>query len=150
MRAIAIRLFENKKFGSTFGPGLRRQAVFNATAEINDPYAKYLLDFESAQAWVHHAKTDAQVTLVNECMDQIKEDKEMLWSWVKWYDKSTGDKEYVDGFAIFDQSTERVMLSIGDPKRGLEWDWALPVRSCTARAGKNSPAFLATNYDLAE
>ena len=46
MTPIAIRLFENKVYGSTYGQGLRRSAVFNATAEVTEPYAKYLLDFE--------------------------------------------------------------------------------------------------------
>jgi hypothetical protein len=148
MRPIAIRLFENKVFGTTYGKGLRRSAVFNATAEVGEPYAKYLLDFESSESWMHHAKTASQVALVDKAFDQIKANEETLWSWVKWYDKHTGDKEYVDGFAFFDPSTEQVMLSIADPKRNLEWDWALPARRCQGTAGRNSPAFLATNYDL--
>jgi hypothetical protein len=51
MRPIAIRLFENQKFGTTYGKGLRRSAVFNATAEVDEPYAKYLLDFEEGRVW---------------------------------------------------------------------------------------------------
>lgn len=149
MRPIAIRLFKNKVFGTTYGKGLRRSALFNATAEVGEPYAKYLLDFEGAAAWANHASTQSQVALVTQSAEDIENNSEVLWSWVKWYDKSTGDKEYVDGLAIFDPSTERLTLWIKDPKRALEYDWVLQARRCQANAGKNSPEFLATNYDLA-
>ena len=39
MRPIAIRLFENPKFGTTYGKGLRRSAVFYASGEVSEPYA---------------------------------------------------------------------------------------------------------------
>ncbi len=148
MRPIAIRLFENKVFGTTYGKGLRRTAVFNATAEVNEPYAKYLLDFEAGPAWINHAKTDAQMKIARQFVDQVERDEDVLWSWVKWYDKGTGDKEYVDGFALYDLESEEIVFQLNDPKRKIECDWALPARRCQGTAGKNTPAFLATNYDL--
>jgi len=149
MRPIAIRLFENKKFGTTYGKALRRSAVFNATAEVNDPYAKYLLDFESGPAWINHARTDAQLVIARKFIDQVERDEDVLWSWVKWYDKGTGDKEYIDGFALYDLESEEIALHLHDEKRGLTDEWILPARRCQGRTGTNSPAFLATNYDLA-
>ena len=83
MRPIAIRLFENPKYGTTHGAGLRRGAVYNATAEITDPYAKYLLDLESGAAWADHARTDEQLHIVQRFVDQVQQDQEVLWSWVK-------------------------------------------------------------------
>lgn len=148
MRPIAIRLFENKIFGTTYGKGLRRSAVFNATAEVNEPYAKYLLDFEAGPAWINHAKTDAQMKIARQFVDQVERDEDVLWSWVKWYDKGTGDKEYVDGFALYDLESEEIALHLHDEKRGLVEEWLLPARRCQGTAGRNSPAFLATNYDL--
>lgn len=150
MRPIAIRLFENKKYGTTYGKGLRRNALFNATAEINEPYAKYLLDFEDGRAWINHARTDDQLAIAKKLIDQVDQDEGVLWSWVKWYDKNTGDKEYVSGFAAYDMDAEEIALHLDDAKRGLSEEWFLPTRRCQATAGRNSPAFLATNYDLTQ
>jgi hypothetical protein len=146
MRPIAIRLFENKVFGTTYGKGLLRSAVFNATAEVSEPYAKYLLDFESGPAWINHARTDVQLQIAQRFIDQVERDEDVLWSWVKWYDKGTGDKEFVDGFALYDIGSEEIALHLNDPKRELTDEWLLSAQGTT---GKNSPVFLATNYDLA-
>ena len=150
MRPIAIRLFENPKFGTTYGKGLRRSAVFNATAEVSEPYAKYLLDFEAGRAWANHARTEAQLHVARQFIDQAERDDSVLWSWVKWYDKGTGDKEYVEGFALYDLESEEVALHLNDAKRGVTQEWLLPARRCQGTAGKNSPAFLATNNDLTQ
>ena len=150
MRPIAIRLFENPKFGTTCGKGLRRSAVFNATAEVSEPYAKYLLDFEAGRAWANHARTEAQLHVARQYIDQAERDDSVLWSWVKWYDKGTGDKEYVEGFALYDLESEEVALHVNDAKRGVTQEWLLPARRCQGTTGKNSPAFLATNHDLTQ
>ena len=42
----------------------------------------------------------------------------MLWSWVKWYEKGSGDKEYVDGFALYDSEGEETAFHLRDEKRG--------------------------------
>jgi hypothetical protein len=149
MTPIAIRLFENAKYGSTYGAGLRRSAVYNATAEITEPYAKYLLDFEPGAAWVDHARTEDQLATARRLIDQVERDQEVLWSWVKWYDKTTGEKELVAGFAAYDMDNEEIALHLDDGKRALTEQWFLPARRCTGRVGKNSPVFLATNCDLA-
>jgi hypothetical protein len=149
MTPIAIRLFENAKYGSTYGAGLRRSAVYNATAEITEPYAKYLLDFEPGAAWVDHARTEHQLATARRLIDQVERDQEVLWSWVKWYDKTSGEKEFVSGFAAYDMDSEEIALHLDDGKRGLTEQWFLPARRCTGTAGKNSPVFLATNCDLA-
>ena len=149
MRPIAIRLFENKMYGTTYGRGLRRKALLNATAEINEPYAKYLLDFEDGRSWIHHARTDAQLAIARKLIDQAERDEGVLWSWVKWYDKASGVKEFVSGFAAYDMDGGTIVLEIDDDKRGLTDQWCLPARRCTGTAGKNSPVFLATNCDLA-
>ena len=148
MRPVAIRLFENEVYGTTYGPGRRRNALFNATAEINEPYAKYLLDFEDGRSWIHHARTDAQLAIARKLIDQAERDEGVLWSWVKWYDKATGDKEYVDGFALYDSEGEEIAFHLRDEKRGIVEEWMLPARRCQGTAGRNSPAFLATNHDL--
>ena len=148
MTPIAIRLFENPKYGTTYGAGLRRGAVYNATAEITEPYAKYLLDFESGAAWADHARTDQQLHIVQRFVDQVQRDQEVLWSWVKWYDRATGHKECVQGFALYDISSEEIALHVRDAQRGITEEWLLPARRCQATPGRRSPAFLATNHDL--
>ena len=148
MRPIAIRLFENNKYGTTYGKGLRRSAVYNATAEINEPYAKYLLDFESGPAWINHARTDEQLAICRRLVEQAEENDSVLWSWVKWYDKTSGEKEFVSGFAAYDMASEEIALHVHDAQRGITEQWLLPLRRCQATAGRNSPAFLATNHDL--
>jgi hypothetical protein len=148
MRPIAIRLFENNKYGTTYGKGLRRSAVYNATAEINEPYAKYLLDFEPGAAWVDHARTEDQLQTAQRLIDQVQRDQELLWSWVKWYDRASGEKEFVSGFAAYDMASEEIALHVHDAQRGITEQWLLPLRRCQATAGRNSPAFLATNHDL--
>ena len=150
MRPIAIRLFENPKFGTTYGKALRRSAVFNATAEVSEPYAKHLLDFEEGRAWANHARTEAQLQVARQFIDQAERDDSVLWSWVKWYDKGTGDKEYVEGFALYDLESEEVALHLNDAKRGVTQEWLLPARRGQGTTGKNSPAFLATNHELTQ
>ena len=153
MTPIAIRLFENRTFGTTYGRGLRRSAVFNATAEVSEPYAKYLLDFEAGPAWINHARTDAQLEIARRFLGQVEQVERdhggMLWSWVKWYDKGSGHKEFVEGFALYDLDGEEIALHLNDAQRGLEQEWVLPARRCQSSQGRNSPAFLATNHDLA-
>jgi hypothetical protein len=105
-----------------------------------------LLDIESGPAWINHAKTDAQLQIARRFIDQVELDENVLWSWVKWYDKGTGDKEFVDGFALYDIGSEEIALHLNDPKRELTDEWLLSAQGTT---GKNSPVFLATNYDLA-
>ena len=50
---IAVRLYDNPFYGTTHGKGLYRKAIFNGTADITAPSAKYLLDFESVEGWAH-------------------------------------------------------------------------------------------------
>ena len=52
---IAVRLYDNPFYGTTHGKGLYRKALFNGTADISTPSAKYLLDFESVEGWAHRS-----------------------------------------------------------------------------------------------
>jgi len=149
MRPIAIRLFENRMFGTTYGRGLRRSAVFNATAEVSEPRAKYLLDFESGPAWINHTRTDAQLEIARRFVEEVeRRADDVLWSWVKWYDAGSGHKEPVEGFALYDLDGEEILLHLNDAQRGVTEQWVLPARRCQGVPGRNSPAFLATNHDL--
>ena len=39
MKEITARLWENKLYGTTYGKGQYRKAIYNGTLELNDPYA---------------------------------------------------------------------------------------------------------------
>lgn len=83
-KEIAVRMFENQKFGTTYGKGLYRTAVFNASVELRDPHVKYLLDFHGYERWMHSARSDQQLSIVKLTEDQCKPTD--LVSWVVRYD----------------------------------------------------------------
>ena len=46
-KEIAVRLYQNAKYGTTYAKGVRHQALFNAAADIKNPKVKYVLDFHA-------------------------------------------------------------------------------------------------------
>lgn len=145
-KEIAVRLFENKKLGTTYGRGLYRSAVFNATAEIKDPHVKYLLDFYQYDRWQHTATTDNQITVLNQINESCSADD--LTSWITRYNSATKEKTLVDGVAIFDSKTNTLRVVVSDPESGIEDSWVLPVKACSVTR-TNSPSLIATNTELA-
>ena len=145
-KEIAVRLFENKKLGNTYGRGLYRSAVFNASAEIKDPHVKYLLDFYQYDRWQHTANTDKQIVILNQINDSCSADD--LTSWVTRYNPATKEKTLVDGVAIFDSKANTLKVVVIDPDSGVEDLWVLPVKVCSV-SRSNSPSLIATNTELA-
>jgi hypothetical protein len=145
-KEIAVRLFENKKLGTTYGRGLYRTAVFNASAEIKDPHVKYLLDFYQYDRWQHTATTDNQITVLNQINESCSADD--LTSWITRYNSATKEKTLVDGVAIFDSKTNTLRVVVSDPESGIEDSWVLPVKACSVTR-TNSPSLIATNTELA-
>ena len=41
LNEIAIRLYDNPKYGTTYGPAQYRHAIFNGSADIKNPSVKY-------------------------------------------------------------------------------------------------------------
>lgn len=145
-KEIAVRLFENKKLGTTFGKGLYRSAVFNASAEIKDPHVKYLLDFYQFDRWQHTANTDQQIATLNQIDGYCSADH--LTSWITRYNPATKEKTPVQGVAIFHPNTHMLEIGIVDPESGVEDTWSLPVKACSVTRS-NSPSLIATNTELA-
>ena len=108
-KEIAVRLFENKKLGTTYGRGLYRTAVFNASAEIKDPHVKYLLDFYQYDRWEHTANTDQQIAMLNQVAGYCSADD--LTSWVTRYDLVSKTKTHVQGVAILDEKSNTLRIS---------------------------------------
>jgi hypothetical protein len=145
-KEIAVRLFENKKLGTTYGRGLYRSAVFNASAEIKDPHVKYLLDFYQFDRWQHTANTDKKIVILNQINDSCSADD--LTSWVTRYNPATKEKTLVDGVAIFDSKANTLRVVVSDPDSGVEDSRLLPVKACSVTR-TNSPSLIATNTELA-
>ena len=144
MKQVTIRLWENKKFGTTYGKGLYRRAIYNGTAEVLSPYAKYLLDFEQIESWFHLAKTPVHVDMLKQLADQPENEDGQLLSWIYRYDN--GIKIPVRGFAQLDLVHSLITLQIDDAEVGIQELWTLPLRSCIARIPKKpTPALIATN-----
>lgn len=147
---IAVRFYTNNKFGTTYGKGQYRKAVFNATADMRSPKAKYLLDLFSFNDWENMAKTDADMEALALASDLIgaasKED--VLATWVKRMD-SDGTKSRVEGFGVLNMGTGQLSLLINDEAMGIEHVWQLDAKPCRQNAANlKSPQLLATNAEL--
>lgn len=149
-KEIAVRFYENKRYGSTYGKGLFHKAVFNATADVQQPRAKYLLDMLCFNDWVNTAKSDADMALVAMAQDLINTNgcKDALATFIKRLD-ADGSKPRVNGFALLDLNTRQLTLVIEDEAMSVTQAWQLEARPCRdAQPNKHSPQLLATNVDL--
>ena len=145
-KEIAVRLFQNAKYGTTYAKGVRHQALFNATADIKNPKVKYVLDFYTYEHWEFLAKEN-QLEIVNQVRNEV--DKDTLVSWIVRYDLATKTKTAVYGFSTLDMKTNKLILCVLDNDAGVEDSWKLTAKPCRAIAGKNIAELLATNCELA-
>ena len=145
-KEIAVRLFQNAKYGTTYAKGVRHQALFNATADIKQPKVKYVLDFYTYEHWEFLAKEN-QLDIVNQVRNEVGIDK--LVSWVVRYDLATKTKTPVYGFSMLDMKTNELILCVVDGEAEVEDSWKLTAKPCRAVAGKNVAELLATNCELA-
>ena len=145
-KEIAVRLFQNAKYGTTYAKGIRHQALFNATADIKNPKVKYVLDFYTYEHWEFLAKEN-QLDIVNQVRGEVNKDS--LVSWIVRYDSSTKTKTPVYGFSMLDMKTNELILCALDSEVGIEESWKLTAKPCRAVAGKNVAELLATNSELA-
>ena len=145
-KEIAVRLFQNAKYGTTYAKGVRHQALFNATADIKQPKVKYVLDFYTYEHWEFLAK-EYQLDIVKQVCDAVSKDS--LVSWIVRYDVSTKTKTPVYGFSSLDMKTNELILCVLDGEAGVEESWKLTAKPCRAVSGKNVAELLATNSELA-
>ena len=143
MKEITARLWENKMYGTTFGKGQYRKAIYNGTLEIPSPYAKYLVDFEEVETWFHFPKSPVHVEFVSKLKTIPVNEDGVLMSWIYRYE--AGIKSAVEGYASLDMNYSRIYIEIKDSEHGINDYWELPIRSCIARIpGKPTPALIAT------
>ena len=145
---IAVRLYENAKYGTTYAKGLYHSAVFNASADILSPSVKYLLDFYTMDRWQHTARSDEQMEILNTAREELS-NADALYSWIARYDCQAKTKTWVYGLACLDLHTKQLKLVIEDKDIGLYEGWLLTAKACRTVYGKKAPTLLATNADLA-
>jgi hypothetical protein len=149
-KEIAVRFYENKRYGSTYAKGQFHKAVFNATADLQQPRAKYLLDMLCYKDWVNTARSDADMQLVQTAQDLLRghSGQDVLATFVKRLD-TDGSKPRVNGLALLDLNTNQLTLVIEDEAMSVAEAWQLEAKPCkAAQQNKNSPQLLATNVDL--
>lgn len=147
LKEIAVRLYDNPKYGTTYGKAQYRHAIFNGSADIKNPSVKYLLDFYQYEKWEHSAQTDQQIRILNEVNDFG--DKNTLASWITRYDPITKEKTPIFGYAAYDLKESTLMLAVIDEEKGIQDTWQLEAKPCRAVAGKKVASLLATNCELA-
>lgn len=147
-KEIAVRLFNNHKYGTTQGKGIYNKAIFNASAELRKPTAKYLLDFYAFDDWANKARTDEQLLTYKQLEEMgFGNERGSVFSWIVHYDPLTKAKVSVSGVAIFNTEAKLLRLVVDDAISGLSETWMLEAVSCK-NAGEGKPAYLASNVDV--
>jgi hypothetical protein len=148
---IAVRLYENKKFGRTYGPAKYYDALFNATADILMPPVKYLLDFVPYNQWTKSRSLQSCQDISEYLNDTIQTQsinpENLLVSWIKRYN-SNRQKIFIDGFTYYNLANGEILMLIIDKDYGIENVWILNAHICRSSGIKNSPQLLAVNYEL--
>ena len=140
-KEIAVRLFNNHKYGTTQGKGIYNKAIYNASVELRKPAAKYLLDFYSFDDWANKARTDEQMMTYNEMAELgFADEKGSVFSWIVHYDPLTKAKVSVSGVAVFNAEATFLRLVIDDAVSGLSETWMLETVKCK-NAGDGSATF---------
>lgn len=141
---IAVRLYENKGYGKTNGPGLYKKALFNGTIDVKDPCVKFVIDLYAFEDWRNTAKTDLHMQV----LAQVTPEQDHLYSWVTRYDTLTKQKTLVEGLCMLEMTNLDVIASIFDPDSCIEDAWKMQAKACKSTGTYNSPQLLATNSDL--
>ena len=148
-RAIAVRLFINDKFNTTYGKSLFRKAIFNGTIEIKDPKTKFLIDLYQYPKWEALAKNDIQMETIRELVNSdFTADDSLLFSWIAHYDPQTKVKTAVKGYLVYSPETNELYVNIDSPEFGASEQWELNAHPCKA-VGNGIPAVVASTADLA-
>jgi hypothetical protein len=142
---IAVRLYDNKFYGTTYGKGLYRKALYNGSIDLQTPLVKYVIDLFIYDDWANQAKTDDQMKIIR----KMQGDKELLFSWIYRYSKEAKTKTLVYGCCIMDCNDNSVAVLIDDDELGVEGNWMLVAKPCRqAVNGGKAATLLATNADL--
>lgn len=145
-KEIAVRLYENKKLGSTYAKGAYHSAVFNGSADVLGEKTKYLLDYYPFEKFEHMARTDEQMDVLRQ-IGSVKT-SDVLFSWVVRYDPATKQKTPAYGVSTINLKDNSLRLVVANDRESEGQCWDLTAKPCRSVPGKNSPTMLATNADL--
>jgi hypothetical protein len=153
---FALRLYENAKYGSTRGKGLRHQALYNGTIDLQCPRLKYLVDVTTYDHWEASAHSDDSMQIVRLGHDLLtakqrdpfdpRTRRTIMASWIKRLDTPLL-KPRVEGLFLLDANTGDCWLAITDPQHHLAFIEDLRIRNC--EKVRNGPDLFASNYELA-
>ena len=76
---IAVRLYENKAYGTTYGKGLYRKALYNGTVEAIEATETYLVDFYNYEDWSNMARTDGEMEILANVTPTSNESPRVSW-----------------------------------------------------------------------
>ena len=93
---LALRLYENSTYGSTYGKGLFRRALFNGSIDIKSPQVKYVIDLFNYEDWCNIAKTHAQIEIIT----GVPQQADTLYTWINRYNTSTKKKDLGQWFLL--------------------------------------------------
>jgi hypothetical protein len=142
---IAVRFYDNKLFGTTYGKGLYRKAIYNGSIDIKNPSAKYVIDMYNYNDWALQAKSEVQA----EVLSSITRTSDKVYSWLHRYNAATKEKTLVPGCCILDINTNEVQIVMTDEIADISNVWQLEARPCKpTNDGRKVPQLLATNSDL--
>jgi hypothetical protein len=141
---IAVRLYENQTYGTTYGKGLFRKALFNGSIDIKTPCTKYVIDLFNYDDWCNIAKNSEQMVIIRD----VPQQDDTLFSWINRYDRTTKQKTLVMGVCTIDTDALAVTATIIDTDSCIEDAWSMQARACKSTGTYNSPQLLATNSDL--
>lgn len=144
---IAVRLYENKKYGTTYAKGMWHRALFNGSVEVRNPRSTYLVDYFNFADWCAQARHAAQNTIIEEVVASGAPTDNQLFSWVQRYNRDTKVKAYAEGFSRYDLTDGDMIVCITDPIANFSNGWRLQARTCRGRA-TNAPDVLATNTEI--
>ena len=142
---IAVRFYDNKLYGTTYGKGMYRKAIYNGSIDIKNPSAKYVIDMYSYNDWALQAKSEIQETVLS----SISRTSEKVYSWLYRYNPLTKEKTLIPGCCMLDLNTNEVEIVVQDDKADIATLWQLEARPCKpTNDGRKVPQLLATNADL--
>lgn len=146
---IAVRLYDNQRYGKSYGKNLFNKAPYAASAELSNPFAKYYLDFLPFIHWEHKARTPWQIKHANELQQHgFANADNLLFSWIIYVDKNTGSRLDIDGYAVMDLDSRDLHVEIFDQPRNINDEWDLVLAGCKTSNDPKKPVFLAANYDV--
>ena len=142
---IAVRLYDNKFYGTTYGKGLYRKAIYNGSIDMKNPSRKYVIDLFQYNDWSIQASTDEQVKIT----ETVSKIPDTIYSWIFSYDSMTKTKTLVNGCCLLDLNSNTIGIVIYSDNALCNDIWELEARPCKpTNDGRKVPQLLATNTDL--